>query len=93
MLDALPAQEPLDTDTLRDYIAYARARVKPRMNDAAAGKLASVYMEMRRDGKSRKVSVSLKSGKEVAYAVKLLSAALSQVLPGAYRSEGKGGCI
>jgi len=44
-------------DVLRDYIAFARARVRPRMNDAAAGKLASVYMDMRRDGKSRKVSV------------------------------------
>jgi len=50
--------EPLPIETLRDYIAFARARVRPTLDDAAAGKLASVYMEMRRDGKSRKVVVA-----------------------------------
>ncbi|KAF5843598.1 minichromosome maintenance protein 4 [Dunaliella salina] len=47
--------EPLPIETLRDYIAFARARVRPTLDEAAAAKLASVYMEMRREGMSRKM--------------------------------------
>jgi len=50
--------EPIPHDLLRDYIAYARARVQPQLTDAAASKLVSVYQDMRRDGRERKVVVA-----------------------------------
>lgn len=40
---------------LRDYIAYSRAHCKPQLTDAAVAELVEGYLNMRRQGISRKV--------------------------------------
>ena len=40
---------------LREYIAYARAKCKPELTDAAAAALIEGYIQMRSQGVSRKV--------------------------------------
>ena len=44
-------------DTLRDYIAYARSQCKPKLSEDAAQTLIDGYVDMRRQGVSRKVTV------------------------------------
>ena len=39
---------------LKDYIAYARTRCQPEISDAAAEDLVAGYLQMRRNGVSRK---------------------------------------
>ncbi len=46
-------------DTLRDFIAYARSQCKPKLSEEAATTLIDGYVDMRRQGVSRKVSRSL----------------------------------
>ena len=46
-------------DTLRDYIAYARSQCKPKLSEEAASTLIDGYVDMRRQGVSRKVTRSL----------------------------------
>ena len=42
-------------DTLREYIAYARAHCRPRLSEESGAALVDGYVEMRRLGVSRKV--------------------------------------
>ena len=43
-------QPPLDHETLRDYIAYARDHVHPELTDMATRELISAYLDMRKMG-------------------------------------------
>lgn len=52
-------QELIEPELLKRYIAYARARVRPRLTDAAAADLIAKYIMMRRDGRARKVGDAL----------------------------------
>ena len=52
------AQATIPVDTLRDYIAYARSQCKPKLSEEAASTLIDGYVDMRRQGVSRKVSGS-----------------------------------
>ncbi|XP_055342701.1 DNA replication licensing factor mcm4-A-like [Paramacrobiotus metropolitanus] len=45
--------EELDTGLLKDYIAYARERIQPKLDDVAATVLIDAYRDMRRIGKGR----------------------------------------
>jgi hypothetical protein len=54
-LTAWVLQTTIPTDTLRDYIAYARSQCKPKLSDDAAQTLIDGYVDMRRQGVSRKV--------------------------------------
>ena len=49
------AQATISVDTLRDYIAYARSQCKPKLSEEAATTLIDGYVDMRRQGVSRKV--------------------------------------
>jgi DNA replicative helicase MCM subunit Mcm2 (Cdc46/Mcm family) len=42
-------------DLLKEYIAYARTRVQPKLNDAAIEELISAYTTLRMDGREKKV--------------------------------------
>jgi hypothetical protein len=48
-----PLQEVLPTRTMKEYIAYARTRVQPRISEAAASYLAQQYQTMRSMGRDR----------------------------------------
>ncbi|GFH24102.1 DNA helicase, partial [Haematococcus lacustris] len=50
--------EPVSQELLRDYIAYARARITPRLSDDAATELITAYQNLRRDGRERRVVVA-----------------------------------
>ena len=43
----------LDAEVLKDYIAYARAFIKPRLTEAAGQELIQAYVEMRKGGGNR----------------------------------------
>jgi len=49
---------PVNKELLRDYIAYARARISPVMGEEAASALVEAYRDLRRDGRERKVVVA-----------------------------------
>ena len=49
------AQAVIPLDTLREYIAYARAHCRPRLSEESGAALVDGYVEMRRLGVSRKV--------------------------------------
>jgi DNA replication licensing factor MCM4 len=46
-------QELLDMKTLKDYIAYARAYINPRISEKAGQSLIEAYVEMRKVGSGR----------------------------------------
>jgi len=48
-------QGTIPMQLLREYIAYSRAHCKPELTDAAAAELVEGYLNMRRQGISRKV--------------------------------------
>lgn len=48
-------QAMIPVGKLKDYIAFARKRCQPRIDDAAAATLVERYLDMRAAGKSRKV--------------------------------------
>ena len=52
-------QATIPVDTLRDYIAYARSQSKPKLSEEAASTLIDGYVDMRRQGVSRKASAIL----------------------------------
>ena len=45
-------------DKLKDFIAFARARCHPQLTDAAANDLVDNYLQLRRAGSSRKVTLT-----------------------------------
>lgn len=47
------AQAIIKVDTLKDYIAYARAKCEPELTDDAAQDLVNSYLDMRQQGVSR----------------------------------------
>jgi len=53
MSEAEAAEESMDMATLRDYLAYAKHNVIPKLNDEASQTLISSYVEMRKAGSSR----------------------------------------
>jgi DNA replication licensing factor MCM4 len=52
---ALAAAAPIPSDTLREFVAYARAHCRPELGPEAAQRLCQAYAEMRAAGASRKV--------------------------------------
>ncbi|XP_066917179.1 DNA replication licensing factor mcm4-A-like [Clytia hemisphaerica] len=46
-------EEDVDMSTLRDYLAYAKNNVSPKLNDEASQTLISSYVEMRKAGSNR----------------------------------------
>ncbi len=51
-------QELISQQQLKEYIAYARARITPKISSQAADELARVYASMRADGRQKKVVVA-----------------------------------
>lgn len=54
-------QGTIPMSLLREYIAYARAHCKPELTDAAAAELMEGYINMRKQGISRKVQFQIKA--------------------------------
>jgi len=50
---ARPRAESIDSDMLRDYIAYAKSFINPRLSDEAGQKLIQNYVGMRKIGMGR----------------------------------------
>lgn len=46
-------QEQMDMNTLKDYIAYARAYIQPRISESAGQSFIEAYVEMRKVGSGR----------------------------------------
>lgn len=50
-----PVQEHIiDPETLREYIAFARATIKPKLTDAASQELVDAYVQMRKMGGNKR---------------------------------------
>ncbi|GFH06666.1 DNA helicase, partial [Haematococcus lacustris] len=80
--------EPVSQELLRDYIAYARARITPRLSDDAATELITAYQNLRRDGVNARARAAgrdlpqelkrlLEAGRNAATSVNELLEALS----------------
>lgn len=48
-------KQPIDSDILRKYIAYAKKNINPRLSNEAANKIKHYYIELRKVGMKRNV--------------------------------------
>jgi DNA replicative helicase MCM subunit Mcm2 (Cdc46/Mcm family) len=53
--DVLGQDLEIPQDLLKEYIAYARSCVHPKLNDEATEELIQAYGTLRQDGRDRKV--------------------------------------
>ena len=51
--------QPYTIQELREFIAFARARITPRFTDAAAAALVNRYKQLRRQGRTAQVCMLL----------------------------------
>lgn len=54
--------QPYSPELLREFVAYARARVQPTLTPAAESRLIESYKDLRRQCSNEKVCVALQEG-------------------------------